>query len=46
VADAPGGTWKDISGCLQRGFRALPDGDTLACLLEEHRGVRRWARQA
>jgi hypothetical protein len=46
VADVPGGTWKDINGCLQRGFRGLPGGDTLARLLEEHRGVRRWARQA
>jgi hypothetical protein len=46
VADAPGATWKDINGCLQCGFRGLPGGDTLARLLEEYRGVRRWARQA
>jgi hypothetical protein len=46
VADAPGENWREVNGCLYRGFRGLPGGDTLACLLEEHRGVRRWARQA
>jgi hypothetical protein len=41
-----GGSWKDSNGCLVRGFRGLPGGGSLARLLEEHRGVRRWARQA
>jgi hypothetical protein len=46
VADAPGEDWRDINGCLQRGFRGLPGRDSLARLLERCRRVRRWARQA
>jgi hypothetical protein len=46
VADAPGERWYDINSCLRRGFRGLPGGDTLARLLEEHRGVHRWTQQA
>jgi hypothetical protein len=46
VADAPGENWREVNGCLYRGFRGLPGGDTLPRLLEECRGVRRWAREA
>jgi hypothetical protein len=45
VADAPGEHWAHINGCLVRGLRGLPRGDSLARLLERCRGVRRWGRQ-
>jgi hypothetical protein len=41
---APGETWRDINNCLQRGYRGLPAGNSLARLLKEHRGVWRWGR--
>jgi hypothetical protein len=37
-AAAPGESWKDINGCLLRGFRGLPAGGSLALLLENRRG--------
>jgi hypothetical protein len=45
VVDAPGETWKGVNGCLDRGFRGLPGGGSLARLLDEHRGPRRRARK-
>jgi hypothetical protein len=45
VADAPGEVWQNINMALCVGVRGLPGGDSLARLLEEHRGVRRWARE-
>jgi hypothetical protein len=45
VPGAPGETWRGVNLALDRGNRGLPGGDSLAQLLEEHRGVRRWARQ-
>jgi hypothetical protein len=45
VVDAPGETWREINNCMQRGFRGLPGGGSLARLLEERRGVRRWGRK-
>jgi hypothetical protein len=36
-----GGTWKALDGALRRGARGLPGGQSLARLLEEHRGVTR-----
>jgi hypothetical protein len=35
VADAPGETWKDVNGCLLRGFRGLPGGGSLARALRD-----------
>jgi hypothetical protein len=34
-----------VNGCLVRGFRGLPGEGSLARLLQERRGVRRWARK-
>jgi hypothetical protein len=46
VADAPGETWSAINTALYSGFRGLAEGDTLACVLERHRGVERWQRRS
>ena len=39
-------SWKGVNGCLVRGLRGLPGGGSLARLLEDRRGVRRWGRKA
>ncbi len=40
VSETSGETWANISAALQRGFRGLPGGSSLAALLSDHRGVR------
>lgn len=44
IVDAPGETWLAIESALSTGGRGLPGGSSLACLLQEHRGVRNRAR--
>jgi hypothetical protein len=39
VFGAPGENWGNINSALHDGFRGLPGGDSLARLLEKHRGV-------
>jgi hypothetical protein len=38
VLDAPGETWRGINGALDRGWRGLPGGDSVALVLQRHRG--------
>jgi hypothetical protein len=45
VLDAPAETWANLNTALCEGYRGLPAGSSLALLLEECRGVRRWARK-
>jgi hypothetical protein len=40
IPDAPGENWSRINGSLQKGFRGLPRGSSLAQFLAEHRGIR------
>lgn len=40
VYGVPGQTWGAVDTALSIGVRGLPGGSSLACLLEEHRGVR------
>jgi hypothetical protein len=40
IPEAPGETWRAINAALTRGHRSLPGGDSLARLLERHRGPR------
>jgi hypothetical protein len=44
VHGAPGQTWNAIDSALIVGCRGLPGGESLACLLEKHRGVRNHMR--
>jgi hypothetical protein len=46
VPGVPNESWGAINMALYKGRRGLRGGDSLAKLLERHRGVRRWARQA
>jgi hypothetical protein len=46
LTDVPDESWGAINMALYKGRRGLKGGDSLAKLLERHRGVRRWARQA
>jgi hypothetical protein len=46
VAGVPNESWGAINMALYKGRRGLRGGDSLAKLLERHRGVRRWTRQA
>jgi hypothetical protein len=43
VEGVPGEEWSKITAALQRGYRGLPGGSSLALLLAEHRGVVRVA---
>jgi hypothetical protein len=38
-AEAPGESWRAVNMALYRGFRGLPDGDSLAQLLARRRGA-------
>jgi hypothetical protein len=40
IADAAGETWANVNAALSQGARGLPQGSSLAQLLEEKRGVR------
>ena len=44
VAGVPGQSWAAINEALRRGLRGLPGGDTLAGLLDRHRGPRHGRR--
>jgi hypothetical protein len=40
VPEAPGEAWASIDSALRHGYRGLPGGDSLARLLNRHRGRR------
>jgi hypothetical protein len=40
IPDMLGETWRRVDNALRHGLRGLPDGSSLAQLLDEHRGVR------
>jgi hypothetical protein len=42
VREAPGETWTTVDACLRQGKRGLPGGSSLARLLSEQRGRRRY----
>jgi hypothetical protein len=41
IPEAPGEVWGNIEGALHNGYRGLPRFDSLAKLLDRHRGARR-----